>query len=93
MTLAQFYTSVEEALKLKVRKCWGLILTFVQITGEKLVEETFLTPPPPILNRVKILEINGSSHNITIMRNTLTGDLESVKSIVPLEVRQVIPQK
>ena len=91
MTLAQFYTSVEEALKLKVRKCWGLILTFVQITGEKLVEETFLTPP--ILNRVKILEINDSSHNITIMRNTLTGDLESVKSIVPLEVRQVIPQK
>ena len=35
---------------LKVRKFWGLIPTFVEVTGEKLVGETFW---PPILNRVK----------------------------------------
>ena len=33
-----FYTSVEKALKLKVRKFWGLIPTFAEVTGEKLVE-------------------------------------------------------
>ena len=42
-------------LKLKVRKFWGLVRTFVEVTGEKLVGEggSFLPPPPPILNRVK----------------------------------------
>ena len=38
-------------LKLKVRKFWGLISTFVEVTGEKLVGGPFC-PPPPILNRV-----------------------------------------
>ena len=33
-----FYTSMEKALKLKVRKFLGLIPTFVEVTGEKLVE-------------------------------------------------------
>ena len=32
----KFYTSVEKRLKLKVRKCWGLSPTFVEVTGEKL---------------------------------------------------------
>ena len=45
------YTSVEKGLKLKVRKFWGLIPTFVEVTGEKLVGEIFATPL--ILNRVK----------------------------------------
>ena len=31
------YTSVAKRLKLKVRKCWGLIRTFVEVTGEGLV--------------------------------------------------------
>ena len=39
-----------KGLKLKVRKFLGLIPTFVEVTGEKLVG-AFL--PPPILNRVK----------------------------------------
>ena len=43
----KFYTSVANGLKLKVRKCFGLVLT-----GEKL---TFL--PAPILNRVKVRNI------------------------------------
>ena len=49
MTL-KFYTSVKKGLKLKVRKFWGLIPTFAEVTVEKPVGRTFL---PPILNRVK----------------------------------------
>ena len=33
----KFYTSVAKELKLKVRKFWGLIPTFVEVTEEKLV--------------------------------------------------------
>ena len=36
-TNLKFYTSVAKGLKLKVRKFWGLIPTFVEVTGEKLV--------------------------------------------------------
>ena len=43
----KFYTSVAKRLKLKVIKFGGLNPTFVEITGEKLVEEVFLPPPPP----------------------------------------------
>ena len=32
----KFYTSVAKGLKLKVRKFWGLIATFVEVTEEKL---------------------------------------------------------
>ena len=34
----KFYTSVAKGLKLKVRKIWGLIPTFVEVTKGKLVE-------------------------------------------------------
>ena len=42
-----FYASVRKGLKLKVRKFWGLIRTFVEVTGEKLVvgRGAFLPPP------------------------------------------------
>ena len=36
-TNLKFYTSLSKGLKLKVRKFWGLIPTFVEVTGEKLV--------------------------------------------------------
>ena len=36
-TPLMFYTSVEKGLKLKVRKFWGLVPTFVEVTGGKLV--------------------------------------------------------
>ena len=42
-----FYTSVAKGLKLKVRKLWSLTPTFVEVTGEKLVEGLFGTPPHP----------------------------------------------
>ena len=45
MTL-QLYTTVGEGLKLKVRKFWGLILTFVEVTGGKLVGGGFWVPLP-----------------------------------------------
>ena len=34
-TNLKFYTSVAKGLKLKVRKFWGLIPTFVEVTWEK----------------------------------------------------------
>ena len=45
----KFYTSEERGLKLKVAKFLGLIPTFVEVIGEKLVGGPFA----PILNRVK----------------------------------------
>ena len=49
-TNLKFYTSMSKELKLKVRKFWKIILTFVEVAGEKLVGGLF---GPPILNRVK----------------------------------------
>ena len=53
-TNLKFCTSVGEGLKLKVRKFWGLIPTFVEVAGEKLVGGGAFLPPSTILNRVKI---------------------------------------
>ena len=33
----KFYTNVAKRLKLKIRKFWDLLSTFVDVTGEKLV--------------------------------------------------------
>ena len=41
-----FYTSVAKGLKLKVRRFWGLVRTFVEVTEEKLVAGAFLPPHP-----------------------------------------------
>ena len=52
----KFYTSQAKRSKLKVRKFWGLVPTFVEVRGEKLVGgpfRAFLPPPVLILNRVK----------------------------------------
>ena len=47
----QFYTSVVKGSKLKVREILGLILTFVEVTKEKLVGNLFA---PATLNGVKL---------------------------------------
>ena len=60
-TNLKFYTSVAKGLKLKVRKFWGLIPTFVEVTGEKLVGGGgggFL--PTSILNRIKHIRLKTS---------------------------------
>ena len=49
----KFYTSLSRGLKLKVKKFWGLILTFVEVKEEKLLEGAFL-PHTPILSRINI---------------------------------------
>ena len=46
------YSGVAKRLKLKVRKFWRPVLTFVEVTGEKLVGGDFLVSTP-ILNRDK----------------------------------------
>ena len=39
----KFYTSVAKGLKLKIGKFWGLVPTFVEVTGKKLVEGVFFS--------------------------------------------------
>ena len=41
----RFYTSVAKGLKLKARKFWGLIPTFL-VTGKKLIGKRPFCPPP-----------------------------------------------
>ena len=48
-TNLKFYTSVAKGLKLKVRRSGGLILTFVEVTGKKLLWGPFCLTPPPTL--------------------------------------------
>ena len=43
----EFYTSVAKGFKRKARKCLGLVPTFVEVTGEKLVGGPFGHHPPP----------------------------------------------
>ena len=50
----KFYTSVTKGFKLKVRKFYRLIPTFVEVTGEKQVGSLFSL----ILNRIKV-ELRG----------------------------------
>ena len=46
-TNLKFYTSVASGLKLKVRKFLGLIPTFADVTGKKLVGGGGGAPPHP----------------------------------------------
>ena len=43
----KFCTSVAKGSKLKVRKFWGQIPMFVEVTREKLLGGPFCPPPPP----------------------------------------------
>ena len=56
-TNLKFYTSVAKELKLKVRRFWGLIPTFVEITGEKLVRGGPLWPRKPSRIGLKALRL------------------------------------
>ena len=49
----EFHASVEAGLKLKVKKFWGLILSFREVTVEKKGREE-LFAAHSILNRVKL---------------------------------------
>ena len=55
-TNLKFYTNLSKGLKLKARKFWELILTFVEVTWQKQLrggKEGGGAFRPPILNRVK----------------------------------------
>ena len=58
----KFYTSVVKCLKLKVRKFLGLIRTFVEVAGEKLVAGPLW---PPVLNEVNSV----ATHFILLWKN------------------------
>ena len=55
----KFYTRVAKRLKLKVRKLWGLLPRFVEITVKKRDGGSFCLPPPSWigLNNFSILQI------------------------------------
>ena len=74
MTLS-FHTSVAKGLKLKVRKFWGLIPTFVEVKGEELVGDLFAPTPSFILNRVKVSRTDWNVYFIilTLLSNQLGG--------------------
>ena len=44
----KFYASVAKGLKLKVKRYWGIIATFVEVTGETMVGGEFCAPPPKL---------------------------------------------
>ena len=54
----KFYTNVAKGLKLKVRKFWGLIPTFVEVTGKKLGGEWLFgkIPQKPVNEKFYIHE-------------------------------------
>ena len=60
-----------KGLKLKVRKFWRLIPTFVEVTGEKLLREIFLTPPLIGLkvgtHEFCVIKANIPSHNFIVL--------------------------
>ena len=52
MTL-KYYASVAKGFQLKLKKFWGLIATFVEITGGKVVEGNLFCPSRLLLNKDK----------------------------------------
>ena len=50
----KFSTGDKKKLKLKVRTFWGLIHTFVEVAGKKLVERAFL---PPLTSWIGLKEV------------------------------------
>ena len=88
----KFYTSVAKELKLKVRKFYGLITRFVEVTGEKLVGGTFCPPPlpPHILNRVKITRHNQSFKASVHRKPTFNGVFTHYESYLDESYKQIL---
>ena len=53
----KFYTNMAKVVKISVSKFVGLVLTFVEVTGKKLVVEAFLPSPLLILNKVNVFYV------------------------------------
>ena len=61
----KFDIAMVKRLKLKVRNFGGLIPTFIEVIGEKLIGGIFLAPPT--LNRVNTRILSGTSFNANII--------------------------
>ena len=72
----KFYTSVSKEFKLKVRKFWGLILTFVEVTWEKLVGGS-----PLILNRVKVKRAQEARVNQFLFQNVQNNEIFEISKM------------
>ena len=71
----KFYTSVAKEFKLKVRTLWGLILTFVEVTWEKLVGWSFCPTPRPLSVPIKVfiavmMLLDSTKKPINLLLNT-----------------------
>ena len=80
----KFDAIVAKESKLKVRKFWGLIPTFVEITGEKLAGGTLFAPSPtPHMNRVnaEINEVKDKTPNVNNLATTIA--LAVVENKIP----------
>ena len=79
----KFYTSLSKGLKLKFRRFWALVPTFVEVTGEKLVGDAFL---PPIPNRVKTAIFRGNISTTAQLLNLLVDIAQSTYHIIHIIV-------
>ena len=61
----KFDSAMVKRSKLKVRNFGGLIPTFVEVLGKKLIGGNFFAPP--ILNRVNTRILSGTSFNANII--------------------------
>ena len=90
-TSLKFYTSMAKRLKLKVRKFWGLIPTFVEVTGEKLVGGHFTLPP--ILNRVKnMFKVTFVTKTNSNMQNSMVVSISSVLDWIATLFAKFVPK-
>ena len=75
----KFYNGVAKGFKLKVRKFYRLIPTFVEVTGEKLVGRLLSL----ILNRVKV-ELQGERlYSLQLFLGTGTMATTNKSPIIP----------
>ena len=83
----KFYTSVAKGLKLKVKKFSGLVPTFVEVTGGKLVGGGLFIPP--ILNRVKKMFLSFERWSVIvsqIFRNKFyPGRCKSIRHLLKIK--------
>ena len=78
-------TSVAKGLKLKFRKFLGLILTFVEVTGEKLVGWGPFCP----LSRIGLRQRLGGSKYYTFQIQTSSNSAECVACFRPTKATQM----
>ena len=80
-----FYTNVAKELKLKVREFWPLILTFVEVTWEKLVRGY-----PPMLNRVKEKRASKARINQLHFQNVENNEVFEISNLLLQKQRLVV---